>query len=295
MNLSGDFMKIGLIVNTKRSQSLICGEQIAKLFLQHDAEILLNNSVREFLNLEDHDADINVFDTDEQLIKHSDVTITVGGDGTIIHNAKFAALYKKPLIGVNMGRIGFVAGLEYYEISELKKILTGNYKTQRRMLLNVELKRGDEVQKFIAVNEAAITRDVLKSIIDISVFLNDERIITYRADGMIFATPTGSTAYSFSSGGPVIEPDMDCILLTPVCPHALSSRQVVFREDAVLKATVDNADTSHSYLVVDGQTSVELKKGDVITITKAEDYLELIILKEKNFYTLLNEKLKEKN
>ena len=194
-----------------------------------------------------------------------------------------------------MGRIGFVAGLEYYEIQELKKLLSGNYKTQRRMLLNVELKRGDTVQRFLAVNEAAITRDILKPIIDISVSLNSERIITYRADGMIFATPTGSTAYSFSSGGPVIEPDMDCILLTPICPHALSSRQVVFSAESTLTATVENNELSRSFLVVDGQTSVELKEGDSISITKSDLYLELIILKEKNFYTLLNEKLKEKN
>ena len=288
-------MKIGLIINADKSQALVCGEQIAKLMLSNDAEIFLNNSLKELITLADHEKYLNYFDSDEEVIKYCDVAITVGGDGTIIHNAKFAATYKKPLIGVNMGRIGFVAGLEYYEIAELKKLLKGEFKTQRRMLLNVELKRGDSVQRFLAVNEAAITRDVLKPIIDISVLLNNERIITYRADGMIFATPTGSTAYSFSSGGPVIEPDMNCILLTPLCPHALSSRQVVFREDALLTATVDNADLSHSYLVVDGQTNVEIQKGDKITITKSEDYLELIILKEKNFYTLLNEKLKEKN
>lgn len=288
-------MKIGLIINADKSQALVCGEQIAKLMLLNDAEIFLNNSLKELIVLTDHEKYLNYFDSDEEVIKYCDVAITVGGDGTIIHNAKFAATYKKPLIGVNMGRIGFVAGLEYYEIAELKKLLKGEFKTQRRMLLNVELKRGDSVQRFLAVNEAAITRDVLKPIIDISVLLNNERIITYRADGMIFATPTGSTAYSFSSGGPVIEPDMNCILLTPLCPHALSSRQVVFREDAWLTATVDNADLSRSYLVVDGQTNVEIQKGDKITITKSEDYLELIILKEKNFYTLLNEKLKEKN
>lgn len=288
-------MRIGLIINIDKSQAIVCGEQIAKLMLQNGAEISLNNSVKEILNLTEYKYGISFFDTDEEIIKNSDLAVTVGGDGTIIHNAKFAAAYKKPLIGVNMGRIGFVAGLEYYEVSELKKLLKGEYKTQRRMLLNVELKRGDSVSRFLAVNEAAITRDVLKPIIDISVFLNNDRIITHRADGMIFATPTGSTAYSFSSGGPVVEPDMNCILLTPVCPHALSSRQVVFSEDSVLKATVNNADVSLSYLVVDGQTSIELKKGDTITITKSEDYLELIILKEKNFYTLLNEKLKEKN
>ncbi len=288
-------MKIGLIVNTDKSQAIVCAGQIASLMLENDAELLLNISTKELLSIKENEAYLNYFDSDEEVIKHSDATVTVGGDGTIIHNAKFAATYKKPLIGVNMGRIGFVAGLEYYEIKELKKLLSGEYKIQRRMLLDVELRRGDSVQKFLAVNEAAITRDVLKPIIDISVYLNDERIISYRADGMIFATPTGSTAYSFSCGGPVIEPDMECILLNPICPHALSSRQVVFRDDSVIKATVDNADVSKSYLVVDGQTNVQIQKGDVITITKADEYLELIILKEKNFYTLLNEKLKEKN
>lgn len=287
-------MKIGLIINTDKSQATICGSQIANLLMQNGAEILLNNSVKELLSLTEYTA-VSCFDTDEQVIKHSDVAVTVGGDGTIIHNAKFAAIYKKPLIGVNMGRIGFVAGLEYYEIAELKKLIDGNFKTQRRMLLNVELKRGDKVERFLAVNEAAITRDVLKPIIDISVLLNSERIITYRADGMIFATPTGSTGYSFSCGAPVVEPDMECLLLTPLCPHSLSSRQVVFSKDAVLTAIVDNAELSHSYLVVDGQTNIEIQKGDEITITKSDDYLELIILKEKNFYTLLNEKLKEKN
>ncbi len=288
-------MKIGLVINTDKSQALVCAQQIAQLLLSNDAEILLNSSVKELIILNEYEKYVNYFDTDEEVIRFCDAAVTVGGDGTIIHNAKFAATYKKPMIGVNMGRIGFVAGLEYYEIAELKKLLKGDYRIQRRMLLNVELKRGESIQRFVAVNEAAITRDVLKPIIDISVLLNNERIITYRADGMIFATPTGSTAYSFSSGGPVIEPDMNCILLTPMCPHALSSRQVVFSEDAVLTATVDNAEISHSYLVVDGQTNVEIQKGDRITITKSDDYLELIILKEKNFYTLLNEKLKEKN
>ncbi|MBQ4129534.1 MAG: NAD(+)/NADH kinase [Ruminococcus sp.] len=288
-------MKIGLIVNKDKNQAEVCSEQIAKLLLQKDATVLLNNSVKEILNLNEYKDSLMYFDSDEAVIKNCDVAITVGGDGTIIHNAKFAAMYKKPLIGVNMGRIGFVAGLEYYEINELKKLINGDFKTQRRMLLDVELEREGKILKYLCVNEAAITRDILKPIIEISVSLNSERIITYRADGMIFATPTGSTAYSFSAGGPVVEPDMDCILLAPICPHALSSRQVVFREDSVLTATVDNADVTKGYLVIDGQTNIELLKGDKVTIKKSDLHLDLIILKEKNFYTLLNEKLKEKN
>ncbi len=288
-------MKIGLIINKDKNQAEVCGEQIAKLLLQKDAVILLNNSVKEILNLTEYENSLEYFDSDEAIIKNCDVAITVGGDGTIIHNAKFAAIYKKPLIGVNMGRIGFVAGLEYYEINELKKIVNSEFKTQRRMLLDVELEHNGEVSRYLCVNEACITRDILKPIIEISVSLNGERIITYRADGMIFATPTGSTAYSFSAGGPVVESDMDCILLTPICPHALSSRQVVFREDSVLTAKIDNTDVTQGYLVLDGQTTIELSKGDKVSIKKSDLYLDLIILKEKNFYTLLNEKLKEKN
>lgn len=289
-------MKIGLIVNKDKKQAEICAEQISKLLLLNNAEILLNNSVKEIIELPEYSKNVYYADSDEEIVKDSDVTITVGGDGTIIHNAKFAATYGKPLIGVNMGRIGFVAGLEYFEISELKKLITNDFKIQHRMLLDVVLERENgEKEQFLAINEAAVTRDILKPIIDISVSLNSERIITYRADGMIFATPTGSTAYSFSSGGPIVEPDMECILLTPICPHALSSRQVVFRDDAVLTASIDNADDTHGYLVIDGQTNVALQKGDKVIIKKSILHLDLIILKEKNFYTLLNEKLKEKN
>lgn len=129
--------------------------------------------------------------------------------------------------------------------------------------------------------------------VDISVGIGGERIITYRADGMLFATPTGSTAYSFSAGGPVIEPDMRCILLTPVCPHALSSRQVVFGENAVLTARVQQRYDHKCYMTVDGQNYVRISSEDTVTVKRSSLELQLIILKEKNFYTLLNEKLKE--
>lgn len=262
--------------------------------LENNAQLVLNISAKEYLDNNDSDS-ITYYDCDESVIRNSDVAITVGGDGTIIHNAKFAAMYKKPLIGVNMGRVGFVAGIEGHEFQELVKILDNDYKLQRRMLLKVEHKRGDSINEYVAVNDVAISRSAIDSVVDISVALNDEQIINYRADGMIFATPTGSTAYSLSAGGPVIEPDMDCILLTPVCPHSLSSRQVVFSSKSVLKATVDNASERSSYLIIDGQHNIEIKENDEIIISKSDLELELIVLKEKNFYTLLNEKLKENN
>ena len=287
-------MKIGLIVNREKLNSDKCAKQIAHLLEGNGAEVLMNISNEDLL-CDSKDIVVTFYATDRDVVFNSDVTVTVGGDGTIIHNGKFASKYKKPLIGVNMGRIGFVAGLESNETDELLKLLCGEYKTEKRMLLSVELHRNGDTQSFLCVNEAVLTRDILNPIIDISVSLSGEKIITYRADGMIFATPTGSTAYSLSSGGPVVEPDMECILLTPIAPHSLSSRNVVFKSDSVLTATVDNLDVTDGYLVVDGETNVKLQKNDKITIKKSETYLELIVLKEKNFYTLLNEKLKEKN
>lgn len=278
-------MKIGLLINQEKNRALEVSEKIVAILSGGGAEVL--TEARCPID------GTTVFSAAEDVIRACDIAVTVGGDGTIIHNAKFAALYHKPLLGVNLGRVGFVANIEPDELDELRRLLTGEYHIQRRMLLEVVKSRGDESVTYTAVNEAVIHRDSLSSMVDISVGIGGERIINYRADGMLFATPTGSTAYSFSVGGPVIEPDINCILLTPVCPHALSSRQVVFGEDAVLTARVQQRYDHKCYMTVDGQDYVRISSDDTITVKKSSMELQLIILKEKNFYTLLNEKLKE--
>ena len=278
-------MKIGLLINQEKKSAVEVSEKIVTILSGGGAEVLTEACCP----LDG----TTVFSTAEDVIRACDIAVTVGGDGTIIHNAKFAALYQKPLLGVNLGRIGFVANIEPDELNELKRLLSGDYHIQRRMLLEINKTRGEESVTYTAVNEAVIHRDSLSSMVDISVGIGGERIITYRADGMLFATPTGSTAYSFSAGGPVIEPDMRCILLTPVCPHALSSRQVVFGENAVLTARVQQRYDHKCYMTVDGQNYVRISSEDTVTVKRSALELQLIILKEKNFYTLLNEKLKE--
>lgn len=278
-------MKIGLLINQEKKSAVEVSEKIVTILSGGGAEVLTEACCP----LDG----TTVFSTAEDVIRACDIAVTVGGDGTIIHNAKFAALYQKPLLGVNLGRIGFVANIEPDELDELKRLLSGDYHIQRRMLLEINKTRGEDSVTYTAVNEAVIHRDSLSSMVDISVGISGERIITYRADGMLFATPTGSTAYSFSAGGPVIEPDMRCILLTPVCPHALSSRQVVFGENAVLTARVQQRYDHKCYMTVDGQNYVRISSEDTVTVKKSSLELQLIILKEKNFYTLLNEKLKE--
>lgn len=278
-------MKIGLLVNQDKKRALEVADRITQILNDGGAEVI-SSAACPIQNT-------TILDTAEDVIRACDIAVTVGGDGTIIHNAKFAALYNKPLLGVNLGRIGFVANIEPDELDELKKLFSGDYRLQPRMLLEITKTRGDDSLTYTAVNEAVIHRDSLSSMVDISVDIGGERIIGYRADGMLFATPTGSTAYSFSVGGPVIEPDMRCILLTPVCPHALSSRQVVFGADAVLTARVHQRSHNKCYMTVDGQNYLTISSEDTITVKRSPLELQLIILKEKNFYTLLNEKLKE--
>ena len=278
-------MKIGIIVNFDKKNAVSTAKRI--LEIASDCEAAVISVENRFF-----EADLT-FSTAREVIKNCDIAVTVGGDGTIIHHAKFAALYNKPLLGVNLGRVGFVANIEPDELDEIYRLFTGEYELQKRMLLDITIEKENEKKSFTAVNEAVIHRDTFSSIVDICVSLNGERIITYRADGMLFSTATGSTAYSFSAGGPVLQPDIRCILLTPVCPHALSSRQVVFGEDAVLSAHVLQSANAKCYMTVDGQNHITVSSGDTVTIKKSPMELKLIILKEKNFYTLLNEKLKE--
>ena len=267
-------MKIALIVNKDKEKAILIAGKIDALLTDCGAQILKDKL---------HD----------ELFKKCDAAVTVGGDGTIIHSAKHAAKYSKPMIGVNVGRLGFAAEVEPDNIADLRRILNNDYDIERRMLLDVTVKRGNgESESFIAVNDAALARGQLSRIIDISVSLDNSPISTYRADGVLFSTPTGSTAYSLSAGGPVIYPGMNCILLTPVCPHSLISRSVVFDGGAVLTAKVN--DDTPAVLSIDGERHLEVKPSDLVVIKKAKAPLKLITLYKRNFYQHLNEKLKER-
>lgn len=278
-------MKVSLIVNKSKKHAIDAARRAVSVLTEAGAEVLTCSDCPV--------EGTTIAGTADEIIRDCDITVTVGGDGTIIHHAKLAALYSKPLLGINLGRIGFVANIEPDELDELGKLISGEYRIQRRMLLDIAVTKNGEEQHYTAVNEVVLHRDTLANMVDYTVETDGERIISYRADGMLFATPTGSTAYSFSAGGPVVEPDMRCILLNPICPHALSTRPVVFGGDTVLYARAYPSADFNCYLTVDGQNHIPLSSDDIITVKKSPMELSLIILKEKNFYTLLSEKLKE--
>ena len=227
-------MKTAVVVNLSKEEAISCAGEISLLMLSKNAEVFMISECAPFYK----GVKISFTDTIEELFKVCDIAITVGGDGTIIHAAKYAAHFDKPLIGVNVGRLGFAADIEIDGISELTRILNGDYSVEERILFDVEVIKNGVSKNYLAVNDAVIARGQLSKIIDLQVTLDNEEIAKYRADGLLFSTPTGSTAYSLSAGGPIIAPQLDCILMTPVCPHSLFSRSVIFDGNSVLTVSV---------------------------------------------------------
>lgn len=279
-------MKIAVIPNTEKVAAVACGTEIAKLLSGNGATVIMS---RELASVTDTDKAI-LFDSLEEIFRECDCAVTVGGDGTIIRTARYAALSAKPVIGVNVGRLGYVAELEPSEISELTKLLTGEFETRERMTLEVSVLHKDGGKDtYLAINDAVISRGSLSRIIDFDVFAQGEKISNYRADGLLFSTPTGSTAYALSAGGPVIDPSLCLIELTPVCPHSLTARTVIFTDDTELSVICNSPESA--YLTVDGQISVSLCRSDTVCVKKSEHPLRMNVIKPKNFYKTAGEKL----
>lgn len=287
-------MKIAIIVNTGKEKALECSSSITRILSEGGAEISI---LKEAFDKGACDPAVLPYIKDDyaELFDDCDIAVTVGGDGTIIHSAKYAAVSSKPMIGVNVGRLGFAAEVEPDNIQDLIRLLSGEYSVQSRMLLSVELiHENGKCEKYLAVNDATVARGQLSRIIDISVSLNGSEITTYSADGILFSTPTGSTAYALSAGGPIVNPEMGCILLTPICPHSLISRSVVFDSDSLLTAAITTRDNIPAILSIDGEVNLELKQSDTVKVKRACEDLKLITLYDRNFYRLLNEKLRER-
>ena len=283
-------MKIAIIVNLTKEKAILCTREIIALLKKGGADILMPPECKNYYKNEA----VAICETVEQMFEQSDMAVTVGGDGTIIHAAKYAARSGTPLIGVNVGRLGFAANVEVNEIDSLSKLLNGGYTVENRTLLDVEVKKPGGSEHYLAVNDAVVAHGQLSKIVDLHLWLDGQEISKYRADGLLFSTPTGSTAYSLSAGGPILSPQMECILMTPVCPHSLFSRSVLFEGSAELAVTVNIPDQCSCLLTVDGEKNINILEDDRVIIRKSELQLKLLSVKSYNFYTKLNEKLKER-
>ncbi|MDE6745399.1 MAG: NAD(+)/NADH kinase [Oscillospiraceae bacterium] len=230
------------------------------------------------------------FGSAEDISGKCDIMIAIGGDGTILTASAYASVCGKPLLGINTGRLGFMASMERDELDGLERLKTGDYTTEERMMLDAELVRGGEtVSSHTALNDVVIARPYSK-ITDYEISTDGIVVSSMRSDGMVFATPTGSTAYALSAGGPILEPETECIQLTPICPHSLFSRTMVFKSSRELEVRHFSDDDS-VYFTVDGKFSCALARDERLVIKKSKKKLRLIDIKGQSFFDAVNSKL----
>ena len=219
--------------------------------------------------------------------------VCFGGDGTILHMAKAATRHGVPILGANIGTMGFMAELESAELSLLSRLAEDNYTLDKRMMLDVTVHRGrDIIFHEIGLNDAVITKGAIARVVHLDVKCDGVEAMECSGDGVIIATPTGSTAYSLSAGGPIVEPEAQNILITPICPHDMLSRCIVASQNRVITVGMSLNPHKNAYLSVDGGRAQKLNMGDVVTIKKSNLTTKLIRLKDRSFYDVVNVKFK---
>lgn len=220
-----------------------------------------------------------------------DAIIALGGDGTMLNASRLAFRKSTPIMCINFGTLGYMSGLENSEICMLAALKNG-FVTEKRMLLDIKVIRSGEVfAESTALNEVVVTRHSDGEIADIELMCDGASVCAYRADGVIFATPTGSSAYAMSAGGPIIDTKLDAFCVCPICPHALGARAMVFSPNSLLSAVNNNRTEGSNMLISDGRLVCKLNFGDVVRVSKSERTLELIKLKEDAFYETLYNKM----
>jgi len=227
-------------------------------------------------------------------IHNTELVICFGGDGTILHMAKTATRRNVPILGVNIGTLGFMAELEASEMDLLAKLAKDEYTVDTRMMLDVVVQRDrDIIFHDIGLNDVVITKGSVARIAHLGVKCDGVEVMECDGDGVIVATPTGSTAYSLSAGGPIVEPEARNILITPICAHDVMSRCMVASDKRTVTVELVQNARRNAYLSVDGGKSVRLNMGDVTTIKKSNLETKLIRLKDRSFYDVLNQKFKK--
>ena len=223
---------------------------------------------------------------------NTELVICFGGDGTILHMAKAATRRGVPLLGVNIGTMGFMAELESTELEKLAMLATGEFTTEKRMMLDVTVQRSRDILFHdICLNDAVITKGVIARIVHLSVKCDGIQAMECGGDGVIVATPTGSTAYSLSAGGPIVEPTAKNLLLTPICPHSTRSSSYVLSPDHVITVEAADANRKFVYLSVDGGKAFSLKNGDQVRVSTSKYTTKLVRLSKKSFCEILDKKM----
>ncbi len=278
---------IGIVPNHDKEVAMNMVSDLAAFIKEKECRPAVTYKIAEETGLKD----IGV--TKYEMYSKSDFIIVLGGDGTLLDTGRKAAKYGTPLLGLNMGTMGFLASADGEEAHEtIEKVLNGEYKMEKRLMLEAEIvSEIDNPKQYKAVNDVCITRGVFTRITEYSIYVNDEYLATFRADGIIISTPTGSTAYNLSAGGPVLKPDIECMVITPICAHSLHSRSIVVSANDVIRIEASFGTNGDIIMSMDGQTSVILNNGDTINVRKSDSSINIIKTNKRSFYEILRKKL----
>ena len=229
----------------------------------------------------------------ERELHSADLVICFGGDGTILHMAKVATRHRIPILGVNIGTMGFIAELENSELQELARLAIGDYTIDSRLMLDVIVKRDEEIIFHdIALNDAVITKGAVARIVHLNVHCDNMQAMEFGGDGIVISTPTGSTGYSLSAGGPIMEPDARSFLITPICAHDVVSRCMITSDKRTITVQLSHNARRNAFLSVDGGRAFKLNMGDVVSVSCSRLETKLIRLKNSSFYDVVNHKFK---
>ena len=281
---------IGIIVNNKKDPDF--------KYFKYVAELLLNSGYQPVVSFEYRNilSDKSVVKTSlEEMFKISHMVITLGGDGTLLNIADLAVRYDVAVLGVNLGTLGYLAQLDKTEIDKIPDVLNNEITYQNRMMLSVTIFRNDsKVYEYSALNDVVVTRGAVLKPVYIDLIGDKGIIADYFCDGLVFSTPTGSTAYSLSVGGPIMEPTLEAILVSAIAPHSLSSHSLVFTADKTLECKVHSAKSVNALISVDGRHVFYIQNNDRIVVKKNNKCLKVVKLTDSDFYSVLKNKFRSR-
>ena len=278
--------KIGIIANIEKEKSDECALLLRDWALKQGIEVFLEEGIAGKIG-EDSGLDRR------QLASRVDLLVVMGGDGTILRTVRFVSEYNIPIVGINLGEFGYLTEVNLNEMfSALELICRGDYQTEKRMMLDITINLGEEtVRQQSILNDVVITRGNLSRILDLETAVNDRYLTTFRADGIIISTPTGSTAYSLSAGGPIVFPEQDLFIINPICPHTLTNRPIIIPDNVVIRVILWTKEQGAT-LTLDGQVSYTMKSGDSMIIKKSKYVTNLVSSPHRDYMEILRTKLK---
>jgi len=280
--------KIGVIANIKRPNVVEMLERVSGWCEKNQVELTLNKETADFLTSQFSKKIKTKSVQKEDLWKNSDLILAMGGDGTMLVTARAVAEHGTPILGINLGGLGFMTQVKTEDLeSSLDRIKRNDYNIEERMVLRASFAHNNH---WHALNEAVIEKGGISRLIDLHISNRKEFVGSFSADGLIIATPTGSTAHSMSAGGPIVNPKIEAIILSPICPQSLAVRPIIFPADEIIKIKVETLQ-NEAILTVDGQITHPIKSGDEIVIQKAGHTVNLITFPERSFFEILRQKL----